>query len=189
MQTLRKIFIYWFILFVSVTITAAMVYGAQQQYIRQSADDPQIQIAEDTAAALENGQPIDSFVPKNKIDMARSLSPFVMVYDQSKKIIGSSCTLNGNSPVLPEGVLDYAGLNGMDRLTWMPAPGVRIAAVVVKYGGAKPGFVAVGRSMREIEKRILHIEQLVGFIWLFSSLASFVVLYIGALLLNPRKSS
>jgi hypothetical protein len=42
---------------------------------------------------------------------------------------------------------------------------VRIAAVIKAVGGAQPGFVLAGRSMREVEDRIAHVQHMAGLAW------------------------
>jgi hypothetical protein len=44
-------FLRWLPLAVAITILAGLVYATVQQSLRQGANDPQIQLAEDTAAA------------------------------------------------------------------------------------------------------------------------------------------
>jgi hypothetical protein len=53
----------WFVLAVVTTVLSGLIYLAVQQSYRQSANDPQIQMAEDGAAALENGSPIQILFP------------------------------------------------------------------------------------------------------------------------------
>jgi hypothetical protein len=64
-------------------------------------------------------------------------------------------------------------------VTWQPEPSVRIASVVVAYGGAQPGFVLAGRSLRESEVRVDRLTSLLAAGWL-ASLAVITVLVAGA---------
>src|SRR5258708_5293251 len=56
------------------------------------------------------------------------------------------------------------------RVSWQPilgiTRGVRIAAVVERVGGAHPGFVLAGRSLREVEVREAHVRQMAGLTWI-----------------------
>jgi hypothetical protein len=61
---------------------------------------------------------------------------------------------------------------------------VRIAAVVTGYSGANPGFVLVGRSMREVEKRIGQIELLCGITWIATLGLALIVIAAGEFLLS-----
>jgi hypothetical protein len=139
-----------------------LVYVVVQQSLRQSANDPQIQMAEDAAAALARGQDAASIVPESQVDLGRSLAPFLMLFDDAGQVIGTSGLLHGQPPVLPSGVLAYAGQNGEDRVTWQPEAGVRIATVIVHSGGPNGGFALAGRSLREVEEREAQVELEAG---------------------------
>src|SRR6202035_1968032 len=96
------------------------------------------------------------------IDIAQSLSPFLIVYDDQGAALGSNGQLNGITPVPPKGVFDYVRSHGEERLSGQPVRGphsVRIAAVVERVNGPQPGFILAGRSMREVEARIEHVKQ------------------------------
>jgi len=90
----------------------------------------------------------------------------MVIYSDTGQPLVSSGRLHGAVPLLPSGVFDYTRQNGEDRISWQPESGVRIAAVVVAYGGAQPGFVMAGRSLREVEKRESQVEQITGIVWL-----------------------
>ncbi len=145
---------------VTITGLVGLCYAAVQQDIRQSANDPQIQMAEDTAAKLADGQSIQNVVPSEKIDIAKSLAPYLIVFDATGKPLASSAQLAGQTPTIPAGVIDYVKQSGEDRLTWQPQSGVRSAIVVTQFKGSHSGFVLAGRSLREVEIRednILHL--------------------------------
>jgi len=65
-------------------------------------------------------------------------------------------------------VLGAARARGEDRVTWQPASAVRSAAVVVRYGGAQPGFVLAGRSQREVEARVDQLTLMIGAAWVIT---------------------
>lgn len=157
---------------------SGLIYATVQQVLRSDANDPQIQMAEDAAAALGAGEQVQSFVPVQKIDIATSLASFMIVFDASGNPLASSAQLDGQVPTIPSGIFAYVKQNGEDRVTWQPQPGVRIAAVVTRFQGTHPGFVLAGRSLREVEAReddLLHLD-LLGWACLLivSFLASFL---------------
>ncbi len=163
-----------------ITGFAGLLEATVQQVLRQSADDPQIQIAEDTAAALTNGQQAQNVVPAEKVDIAKSLATYIIVFDASGKVIASSAQLNGQTPTLPAGVFDSVKQNGEDRITWQPQTGVRSAVVVTQFQGSNAGFVLAGRSLREVEIReddILHIILLGWVAILLGSLLATAVIF------------
>ena len=153
-----------------VTIIFGTIFAASQQVLRQSANDPQVQIAEDTAYALQNGASPADFMPASRqpFDMSQSLAPFTVIFDSGGVILESSADLHGQSFSFPIGIFDYAKANSEDRFTWQPEIGVRSAAVLKYYGGGHPGFVLVGRSLREVEIREDNLEKMVGLAWALS---------------------
>ena len=157
---------YWLPGVVVATILVGLVYAAAQQTLRQGANDPQIQLAEDTAAALAGGAAARSLVPPQTVDIGRSLAPFLIVFDRDGQVAASSAVLDGATPALPPGVLDATRQRGENRLTWQPRPGVRIASVVTAVNGGAGGYVLAGRSLREVESRIDEVGLLVALAWL-----------------------
>jgi hypothetical protein len=152
------------------TVLALALYGIPQNVLRSGLNDPQVQIAGDLASQLEQGETTTDAVPHGSIDMARSLSPFVIVYDDQGRPIVSQAQLNGTTPIPPHGVFDSVRQNGESRITWQPLRTsdrtVRIAAVVRRVNGSNPGFVLAGRNMREVEARIGHVQTMAGLTWL-----------------------
>jgi hypothetical protein len=148
------------------TVLALALYGIPQQVLRMGANDPQVQLAGDLATQLEQGIAPSDAVPAGHVDIARSLAPFVIAYDQAGKPTASQATLDGSVPVPPKGVFDCALQNGEDRPTWTPRPGVRLATVVRRVGGAHPGFVLAGRSLGEVQHCIQHVWDMAETAWL-----------------------
>ena len=152
------------------TVLALALYGIPQHVLRSGMNDPQLQIAGDLAAQLEQGASTTEALPTGSIDMARSLSPFVIVYDDQGRPVISQAKLNGATPVPPLGVFDHVRQSGETRITWQPLhtadQSVRIAAVVRRVNGSHPGFVLAGRNMREVEARIGDVQTMAGLTWL-----------------------
>ncbi len=152
------------------TVLALALYAIPQQVLRLGANDPQVQMAGDLAARLEQGVAPAAAVVPDSIDMARSLAPFVIVYDDAGRPVASQAMLNGSVPTPPSGVFNYVRTHGEERVSWQPARGsagpVRIAAVVMRVNGAHPGFVLAGRSLREVEAREQLVQHLAGLAWL-----------------------
>lgn len=180
----------WAIVATAVICLSFMIYGAGQQILRQGANSPQIAMAEDAAAALASGQPYESILPAQRVAFDQSLTSFLIVFDADGKPVASSAYLVGGVPTPPDGVFEYARTRGQDRVTWEPLPGVRIAAVVQAYGGAQPGFVLAGRSLREVERiadRLLLLVFAGGLFTLAVTLAAAILVeIIGFALYKPR---
>ena len=166
--------IYWLPIAAVITIICLLIYTAVQQDLRISANDPQIQMAEDAATRLSEGQTPDLVVPKDTVDISTSLTPFLVIFDSQGQPIASSAKLNGATPHIPAGVFDYVKQYGEDRFSWQPGPGLRYAAVVTKYQGNQQGFVLAARSLREVEKRIGNLGLMVIVAWLISLVLSLV---------------
>jgi hypothetical protein len=173
-----------------IAIILALVFGfaysLSQQVFRQSANDPQIQIAEDAANSLSAGEgPV--FLRANTygtVDIAKSLAPFLITFDSAGKPLASTVVLNGKTPVPPTGVFAYAKAHGENRLTWQPAAGVRIAMVLVYYSGNGGGYILSGRSLTETEKRSSSLEFLTFWAWLLTVI---IVIISHALVLKIKK--
>jgi hypothetical protein len=135
---------------VIVTLVALMSYVVGQQVLRSTANDPQIQMAHDATFRLAAGADLH-IGGVDLVDPSRSLAPFLIVYDAGGRPISSSAVLDGRTPVPPAGVFSYTQAHHEERVTWQPRPGVRIAAVVVPFGGDHPGFVLAGRSLAYVE--------------------------------------
>ena len=158
-----------------VTFTSSIVYLVTQQTLRLGADGQPLQLATDTALKLEKGQRADLAVSTDKVDISKSLSPFVMVFDTNKNLLSTSGVMGSSEPTYPKGVLDFVTQKGEDRVTWQPQTGLRYATVAIKI---KSGYIVAGRSLREIEKLIDEIGKLVLEACLASALFSAIAMVI-----------
>lgn len=160
----------YFFVFLILALVFLTIYAAGQQLLRQGADDPQVQIAEDSAAYLSRtGAPAD-FDNPNKIDIARSLTPFLVIYSLEGRPLASSGQLGGQMPLIPLSVLEASTASGENRLTWQPNDDLRVALVVKPLSGKNSGYIAVGRSLRETERRENSLFKITGSAWLLTSL-------------------
>ncbi len=167
------IFKAWLPFAVVVTALCALVYVTAQQVLRMGANDPQMQMAEDAAAALDKGIGTDAVVSKQQVEISTSLAPFLITYDANGKPVSGNGLLNGQLPDYPLGALQSAKQSGENRVTWQPQPDVRIASVAVPY---KDGYVVAGRSLREVEKREAQAELLAVAAWFITVVAILVVI-------------
>jgi hypothetical protein len=156
-----------------------------QQVLRMSANDPQIQLAEDGAQRLSAGEDAVRILPERQVDRSSSLAPFVIVYDDAGRPIASSARLDGSTPRPPKGVFDFGRANREERVTWQPRPGIRIAAVVTR---STNGFVVAGRNMREVEERKTLVLKLAATGWLFANVA-LTALWLAAQFLGRARAS
>ena len=140
----------WLPVAVLAVALVVLVYGVAQQGLRMGGDQPQLQVAEDAAAALDAGTAPSAVVPGTPVDIASSLGLFMVVTDGSGAVVAGNGQLDGAVVAPPAGVLRAARDGAEDRVTWQPRAGVRIAQVTVGWAG---GAVTVGRSLREVERQ------------------------------------
>jgi len=148
---------------VLATLCCGLVYTAVQQDLRMGANDPQLQLAEDAARALDGGARPGTLVGSSKVDVAASLAPFVVIFGASGTVLATDGVLDGHDPVPPLGVLDAARTDPPNRVTWEPRTGVRVATVTVPWHG---GTVMSGRSLREVERQEDNVLLLAAAAWL-----------------------
>ncbi len=178
---------YFIPLAIAISGICGLIFLTIQQNLRMSANDPQIQMSEDYAYLMsKNAFPLTSLyqVPM-KLDLENEYTPFMIFYDDSGKELISTGQLDGKTPLLPPGVLDYVKNHGEDRITWQPKPGVRLASVINHFASSKSaGFVLVGRNLREVERREdqLLIQVAVG--WTTTIIATFIAVL---LLVEPKR--
>ena len=159
----RRAIAFFLPLSVLATLSCGLVYVADQQNLRSGANDPQIQMAQDAASALDAGAQPTSLVSTGHVDVAHSLAPFLVIFDSSGRVLATDGQLDGHDPIPPSGVLASAANNPPDMVTWQPQSGVRIAAVVVPWQG---GTVLAGRSLAQVEIREDNALLIVLAAWL-----------------------
>ena len=152
----------------AITLTFGVFYVTVQQNYRMSANDPQIQIAEDIASQLEKGAPPQYFIPQVKIDISKSLGSFIMIFDGKGNLTASSGVIDNKALQLPQGVFNTTKQKGETRFTWQPQNNTRIALVVKYYNKPKEGFIAIGRSLREVEQREDNLTKIIFVGWIFT---------------------
>ena len=75
---------------VLITLAMAFAFLVGQQLLRMGANDPQVEIIEGISEALGLGQDPEAFSSLNPTDMAKSLSPFVIIYDSQGKAVSGT---------------------------------------------------------------------------------------------------
>ncbi len=161
-----RLFLFLYCLLI-MSVLVGLPYLLIQQDLRQSANDPQIQMSEDLARHLSKGEAVSAIPFPESVNMSEDLGEFVSIYDDKGGPIASTAYLNGQLPKVPIGVLLYAKTHGQNRITWQPQVGARAAIVVTPYkNGAISGYVVVGRSLREVEKREDQMFSIVSLVWI-----------------------
>ena len=148
-----------------ITMVFGVVYATVQQSYRSGADDPQIQLVRDINLKLHEGKSIERYFD-DWINVAQSLSPFVVLYNANGKPLRSSGYLNGKMPEMPAGVFDFAKANGEHSVTWQPQAGVRMATVILYSNSSPVSFIAAGRSLQEVEIREHNLVTMILIGWI-----------------------
>src|SRR3954451_13841889 len=139
------------------------IYATVQEAHRSGANDPQLQLARDIDAKLSSNKPFDQLLPNDSIDISQSLANFVTIYNSSGTPVQSTGMLDNKLPQLPAGVFDFTKSNKEDVFTWQPRAGVRVATVLES---TPVGFVAVGRSLQEVEVRESNLVNMIIISWI-----------------------
>ncbi len=155
-------------------------YIAVQQSLRLSLNQPQLQIAEDTAESLNQGASVQSVLPKVTVNETMSLSPFVTIVDSNIHVLASSGKIGNQIPLPPASAFPDSQKRSTNWFTWQhDNNSVRDAAVIVPFTSRhSSGYVLVARSMRQTESIIGRISVLAGFAFMGIVLASTVIIFV-----------
>ena len=156
----------WACAAVIVTVIFATIYTAAQQLLRRDADDPQIQIAQDTAVSLNSGA-VPAGLVSGKVNIASSLDAFTIIYSKSGNVVAGSGYLGNSIPVVPVGVLTSSKGSAYNSVTWQPEAGVRLATVEV---AANNYYVLSGKSLELVEQRETSMLEISMTGWVISEL-------------------
>ena len=159
-------FIAHFAILMIVTVLCGLIYVTVQQSHRTVANDPQLQIALDLKNAIETNRSTVKWMPGDTIEISKSLSVFKTFYDKNGAPVQSTGFLDGQLPKIPKTVLDFTERNQENVVTWQPPGGIRLAMVIESAKSPSIGFVAVGRSLKEVEKRESTLVTMVVVAWL-----------------------
>lgn len=165
----------WLIFTAVIISLCALMYLVAQQNLRLGANDPQYQLTTDIASELGNGQTPDHYIPSSTTDMLKSLATYIIIFDDSKNVVGSSVSLDNKTPIPPSGVFQYTKEHGIDSFTWEPKSGIRQAVVMERYEGAHPGYVLVGKSIQQTERRELRMLKIIALGGLLTIILSFIL--------------
>jgi hypothetical protein len=185
MTTIASVFKLWVALALTISLICGIIYITVQQSYRQGANDPQFQMAEDAVNAISRGANPGTIVSVPPVEISKSLSPYLIIYDAMGNPVASGAVLQGHIPGLPSGVLKYVKEHGEDVITWKPQEGMRQALVVQKTTGGPLFYVAAGRSLRKTEERISMLIRQIKVGWLCSIVILFLALLVLRLVSKP----
>lgn len=179
----------WFGYAAIITLTCIIIYVTVQQSFRLSANDPQVQMAQDAALAIDKGaDPKNLAGTSTPLELSQNLSPYLVVYDPSGNVVAGSATLNGKPLRIPQGVIDYIRKNGRDAASWQPEPGVRQAMVGVSSANGKYVVIS-GRSLSPTEERIGRLGEQVAFGWVVSLVGLLVLAFLQSMMTKKTQTA
>jgi len=155
----------WLLAVLVTTVVFGTIYGVGQQILRMNANDPQIQLAEDTASYINSGADPAKLITGD-VNLKASLAPFIDIYNAEGQPIAGNGRLNGSLPAVPIGMLQASQGQAYSTVTWQPDTGVRIAAATAISNTKTPYYVVAGRSLREVEKQENHVLVISAAGWL-----------------------
>ncbi|MEP6758697.1 MAG: hypothetical protein ABJB55_05840 [Actinomycetota bacterium] len=164
----RRVLAVWLPVAGATTVLAFTAYGAVQQVQRTDADDPQVQLARDAAAAIGAGADPSSVATGPTVDVETSLAPWIAVYGADGTPIASTGAFQGKAPEVPTTVLSDAR-DGERSFSWEPRDGLRFATVAVPVGDGS--VVVAARSLAEVERRESRTLQIAA-VGLLAALAA-----------------
>ena len=159
-------FITHFAALMIVTVLCGLIYVSVQHAHRSGANDPQLQIALDLKNAIETNQSTVKWMSGDSIEISKSLSVFKTFYNANGEPLQSTGFLDAQLPKMPKGVFAFTTKCRENVITWQPRTGVRVAMVVEAVNSSQIAFVAVGRSLKEVEKRESTLVTMVLVGWL-----------------------
>lgn len=158
----------WIVGALVLTLTFGAIYVVAQQVERMGANDAGQRLASqiDPTASASRGE---------QVDLATSLAPFYVVFDESGKPLSGTGYLDGALAEPPQGVIDIAVSSGSNSVTWQPRPRLRFATVELHVGNR---VVMGAQSLAPSESRTETLRLLLLLGWA----VCLVVLALGALL-------
>ncbi len=147
-----------------VTLVSITIYTVAQQVYRNSANDPQIEASEAISDIIKQGAPPEAITGQNSVEIEKSLSLFINIYDKDGKFLAGSGKLGAENATPPKSLFEQTNKKGSSLLTWQPKSGVRVATSIKKLEDDK-GYVLVGKNIREVEKRIKQLGAIVAISW------------------------
>lgn len=153
----------------TVTLILGASYAMVQQGNRLTANDIPLTLSQTVKDELDSGSSPNDVIETRKIDISSNYNPFVIITDDSKHVLASTATLNGKTPLPPQGVFAYTDTHGTDSFTWEPADNVRLATRVTSYStklNADAGFIITGQNLKPFEERVNVFGELALAAWL-----------------------
>ncbi|RYY94685.1 MAG: hypothetical protein EOO11_17395 [Chitinophagaceae bacterium] len=153
-------------LFMVISILHLLVYATVQQVYRTGANVPQEGLCDALVEALVDGKAPEAVFPGDTLDLAATRRPFVLLYNPDGTPLRGTAYLDRQLPKVPRGVLEQARRSGVNRITWAPREGLRIALVVKRVPQHPELLIAAGRSLQYTEQQTFKLWRMVLLSWI-----------------------
>jgi hypothetical protein len=182
-STLRTSFLPIVIIFLAISSTLVIT----QQTVRTLSDSQLLDISANLVQNIEKNPAVLQSIPQEQtVDPSKVNDIFLQIYNDDKTVQFSNLALEGaEKPRVPDGVLDFAKQYGKNTITWAPKKDTRLGITARRFGGEKPGYVLVGKSMRSTDALVLKILNVAGFAFLASTA---IILAVSLLVSRSKKS-
>jgi len=177
-KKVSQVFLNWLPFGFVITMMCGLVFLVSQFQIRSEVRVQLTPIVEEITQALEKGVPPEALGINIPVDMANTHSSYFILYAPDRRILAGNVLLEGQTPIPPRGVFEYAKYYGSDIVTWQPMRGVRQAIDMVYYhpNGSSPMYILVGHPLRETEQRICTLFYLIELAWAMTMIGSLAVM-------------
>jgi hypothetical protein len=163
-----------FLPIIIIILTTATAFVLLQQNIRLSADEEISTLSDNIVSAVEKNRAVLDNQPQDQlVDPTKSDLIFIQAYNDDNSIIFSTLGIdNSNQSKIPQSALDTAKKNNRSNITWSPKKDIRLATIVQRFNGDKPGYIVTGRSLKTFDAKVNSIAKTAA----ISALASIGVL-------------
>jgi hypothetical protein len=182
----------WLAIVGASTLVLGGAYAMVQQSTRLGLDEGPLQGSIFYSQQLKDGT-LDpaNLSSSSKTDLSAETASFAIITDSNLHVLGSDAELNGQTPLPPKGVFDYAKANGSNTITWQPSDNARLAIRVIPVEISTlntKGFLVIGQSLKPAEKRIAVYGQIALVAWAIMLAWVTLIYFLAGQLSNNKKS-
>ncbi|MBC7472193.1 MAG: hypothetical protein H7196_02960 [candidate division SR1 bacterium] len=172
-----------------IILTTATTFVLLQQNIRLGADEEISTLSDNIITAVEKNRAVLDNQPQDQlVDPTKSDLIFIQAYNDDNSLIFSTLGIDGNNQSkVPQGVLDTAKKNGRNNVTWSPKKDIRLAVVIQRFNGEKPGFIVTGRSLKTFDAKVYKLGKIASFATLISIALVSLISAVWAYIETPRE--
>jgi hypothetical protein len=185
----KKILRLAFLPIIIIVLTSATSFVLLQQNIRLSVDEEISTLSDNIVSAVEKNRAVLDNQPQDQlVDPTKSDLIFIQAYNDDNSIIFSTLGIDGNNQSkVPQNELDTAKKNNRNNITWSPKKDIRLATVIQRFNGEKPGYIVTGRSLKTSDVKIYKLGRIAALSALASTVIIGLISAIWSAIENPRE--